>query len=1120
MKYFYFLLLMLFQFNFLLSNTIEIANDNGQASGHFYQPNRNYWEESVELVPDGPCKILALKIYYLGDTPANDTIYICGMPTAGNIYPTHYIWEYNTLIDPIIYEYDGNPGWKEIDISQYGLRSDGYDKFVIQHFMKPNGPWFAADNDGLKGLSWLGDPYTPNTNFYNIRGTIFYKTSGDFLVRLLVEYDYPIGNSSLPPPPPKLVNVTAQAGLSGSGEIAVADWNNDGFDDIFVGGNFFENQGDGTFRRVNTKLNITASAVQFADINNNGWLDVYAMVNGAFNYDLRMEFTRDQIYMNQGDGTFKPVRNQDLFALPYPDPLKDFKIGTLAQDSIFNPYNTCTPVWFDFDGDGNLDLYIANRRIEISGKPEIYCPDQLWLYNQDDTFNEDGMFINIRQIAQMDKGEPYNTATAGYYDVYGASAVDYNNDGKTDIFVATYRLAPDLLYKNNGDYTFTNVAAETGVRGAPTAAPNYFGHGMGSDWGDFNNDGFIDLCIGNLAHTDSRGSFSNPSLIFKNEGPPDFKFSDVRKKMGLKFHEGNAGALWLDLDLDGYLDLWHGKYSGGFGVFYLNQGPPEYRLLDITWEVNAVIDNPWTAARIDFDNDGDLDIIVAGRLLRNDLPRKGNWLALRLSGDPNDNVNMGALGSRVNVYADGKLFHRQLAGSSIGTHASQSSFELHFGIGNNAIADSILIYYSNGKVNKLTNIPANRRYRVPYMSNAIPSIMATPALESPQNFAQNQSRTPILSWYESGGAIKYIIQLANNASFTSNIAEGKFVYNFIENGTILNIADELESGVNWYWRAKAVWNNGNDTTSWSSVWSFFVGTPIPSTPELLYPNDGSINISVYTILEWTKSEYTLPYLPAPSYDLRIALDEDFTNIIAEYQGLANNSYTMLTPLPTGMLVYLQVRAVDINGEYEWSEARKFSTLPLPQKPTLVVPKNNEKYVEQRPYFSWNKIQNVLSYLVQIDKTELFTEPIYDRNDIMDTVFRVFSPRLDANEVYYWRVAARNEGGAGVWSDVWSFSTDLAPSVYSDDDSEKLQIEAYPNPTSDMVNIRIFTPTSTKLHLSIFDELGKEVAVVASGNYIDGIHQFKHNCASIVPGVYFIRLSANEETVSKKFVIQR
>jgi len=1115
MNYLYLLIILLLPSSSLISSIVEVSNDNGQVSGHFYQSNRGYWEESVTLVPDGPCKIIALKIYYLGDSPAKDTIYICGMPTAGNIYPTQYIWGYNTLIDPIAYDYDGRPGWKEIDISSYNLRSDGFDKIVIQHLMKPTGPWFAADNDGLKGLSWIADPYTPNPNFYNIQGTISYKTSGDFLVRLIVEYDYPIGNSSQSPPAPKLVNVTTQAGLTGGGEIAVADWNNDGFDDIFIGGNFFENQGNGTFKRVNDKLKITATAVQFADINNDGWLDVYAMLNGAFNYDLRMEFTRDQIYLNNGDGTFSPKRNQDIFALPYPDPLRDFKLGTLVQDSIFNPYNTCTPVWFDFDGDGHLDLYIANRRIEISGKPEIYCPDQLWIRD------EDGMFINIREVVQLDKGEPYNTSTAGYYDVYGASAVDYNNDGKTDIFVATYRLAPDLLYRNNDDYTFTNVAAETGVRGVPTASPIYFGHGMGSDWGDFNNDGYIDLCVGNLAHTDSRGSFSNPSLIFKNEGPPNFKFTDVRKKMGLKFHEGNAGSLWLDLDLDGYLDLWHGKYSGGFGIFYLNQGPPDYCLKDITWEVNAVIDDPWTAARIDFDNDGDLDVLIAGRLLRNDLPRNGNWLALRLSGNPNEKVNMGALGTRVNVYAGGKLFHRQIAGSSIGTHASQSSYELHFGTGNYAHADSILIHYSNGKVHKLTNIHANRRYRVPYMSGAIPSMVATPALASPQNFAQNQSNLPNLNWYESGGAEKYIIELSNNQNFTSNIDDNKIVYTYVINSNQLKISNELESMINWYWRARAVWNNATDTTSWSSVWSFFVGTPTPTTPILTYPENNSININVRTNFQWTKSVYSVPNNSDAMYDLRIATDDEFNNIIAEYFNLSNNSFNPNELLPSGANIYWQVRATDINGKYEWSDISTFSTTPLPEKPTLITPKNNEKYVEQRPYLYWNKLENAFAYHLQIDKSSDFTEPIYNRNDIMDTTFRVFSPRLDANEAYFWRVAGINDGGQGEWSDVWRFSTDLTPSVNQlPIDNNKLHIEAYPNPSSIIVNIRILNPDCSKIKISLFDEQGIEIEVIASGNYIDGIHQFNYDVSKLSQGIYFISFSANDAVVHKKILIQR
>lgn len=1088
------------------SQSVEVKKDNGIADKHLFLSNRLYWEESVELTPDGPCEVESIQIYYFGDKAGTDTLHIVGMPTAGNIYPTHYIWSYNELIDPIIINYDGIPGWKTIDLKGKGLRSDGFDKIVVQHFMKPNGPWFATDNDGLLGLSWIGDPYTPNANFYDIQGTIFYKSTGDFLVRLNVKYDFPFSESSAPAPPPTLVDVSQQAGISGGGEIAIADWNNDGWDDMFIGGNFFENNKNGTFTNVKDKLKITAQAVQFADIDNDGDLDCYAMVHGAFNWDLRMENTRDRIYLNEG-GSFKELTNNEVFNLPYPDPATDFKLGySNKQDSLFNPYNTCTPVWFDIDNDGRLDLYIANKRIEISGKPEIYCPDQIWW--QENLLK----FQNIRDVAQIGQGEPYSTQNAGYYDCYGASAVDYNNDNYTDIFVATYRIAPDNLFKNNADFTFTDMASISGAKGSPTASSNYYGHGMGSDWGDFDNDGDMDLCIGNLAHTDSRGRYSNPSIIFENSGTPDYKFTDKRRSMGLKFHEGNAGALWLDLDLDGYLDLWHGKYSGGAGVFYLNSGSPDFKLKDITWQANQVIQNPWVAARIDYDNDGDLDMLVAGKLIRNDLPRKGNWIAFRLSGNPSEAVNQNALGSKVKVYANGKMFYRQLAGSANGTHSTQSSFELHFGVGDAQTVDSVVIIYSNGKINKLESLKTNSSYNISYNQSAIRSILASPALDSPSNQSTNIPAKPTLKWYSVGSADKYIIELSNNTNFSNSANEKTF--SFESSKTNLDIEQAIDLQTNWYWRAKAI--SGTDTSAWSSVWSFYAGAVIPSLPQATKPAVNEENVNALATFSWNASTYSIFNPPVPKYDIQISDNIEFSTILFEYNNLSSTSYKSTDTLPAGADLFWRVRAKDVNGTYDWTSAIPFTVMPLTSKVQILSPSNGEEYISQRPLFIWNKVPLAKTYNLQISKFANFSELDYNKSDISDSSFKVFSPRLDTATIYFWRVAGMNDGGRGAWSEVFTFNTNVVPSVIEHLISE---LKVYPIPAKTFLNIEMTLKEDVSLIFTLFDERGKTLVAYPEihnkvGSFIKTIET-----KDLPSGFYTLEIKSGENSKLVKFVVE-
>jgi len=269
------------------------------------------------------------------------------------------------------------------------------------------------------------------------------------------------------------------------------------------------------------------------------------------------------------------------------------------------------------------------------------------------------------------------------------------------------------------------VSRATTVIGLPTADPSTFGHGMGSDWGDWNNDGYGDLAVGNLGHPDWRASVSNPSLLYVNNGPPSWSFSEKHSLVGVKFYEMNAGMAWADLDLDGNLDLWHGQIAyEAYGVgatrnarLYMNQGPTEnYRLIDRTWELGARIHGAWTAVRFDYDRDGDVDLLCASgtenvRLFRNDMPATGSSLTLRLSttaaATPRD-----AYGAQVNVYSGTRMFTRQLPGTPVGGRCSQHSRDLFVGIGTSTTIDSCIVVWPNGDRKALTNLTLNRTYDV------------------------------------------------------------------------------------------------------------------------------------------------------------------------------------------------------------------------------------------------------------------------------------------------------------------------------------------------------------------------------------------------------------------------
>ncbi|MBK9248932.1 MAG: CRTAC1 family protein [Ignavibacteria bacterium] len=699
-----------------LQAQVLLQRDDGKIGGnHSNLPAGS--EETLILTPVGPCSVQELSIYLSGSRSGKDTILIVGDPSEGAIVATAWVWHYNTLGSFVI-DYPGTPGWYTIDTKNSGIRSDGFDRIVVQHRTKSGGPYFSIDGSAqtVPYGSYLLNPFVNNS----LGGPgNYYLASGDFLVRASVVYTHTDGsNGSRPRPYPTLLDVTKQAGLTSSDgkpisadQVSVSDWNSDGYDDIAIGSKFFENQKNGTFKDVSTKVNITAGATAWGDIDNDGKPDVFAL-NGWGN---------DKVYHNNGDGTFTDV--------------------TVAS-KIVNNYPGVTPLFLDINHDGFIDLFIANGRKgeTINGQYiETYYPDQLWKNNGD------GSFFNMTANSGIASAEP-----APYFDCWSASVCDYNVDGWPDIFVANYRLAPDKLFKNNGNGTFTDVGAATGVQGVPTAQAGYFGHGMGSDWGDFNNDGLPDLAVGNLGHPDWRGAVSNPSLIFKNNGAPNYTFTEMHQEMGLKFFEMNAGILWFDANLDGNLDLWHSQYAyeaagtngspSRYSRMYLNQGiTTNHRLRDVTWEYGPLIHGAWSAARLDFDGDGDEDLIVASptenlKLFRNDIPRNGNWVKFRLVGNPAKGVSSEAFGSSVTVFASGKKHLRQLSGSTVGARSSQSSNELHFGIGYDTQFDSVIVKFPDGTSKKYLGLKANKSYTIRYGSDTVTTIgVPTPALLKPSN---------------------------------------------------------------------------------------------------------------------------------------------------------------------------------------------------------------------------------------------------------------------------------------------------------------------------------------------------------------------------------------------------
>lgn len=447
----------------------------------------------------------------------------------------------------------------------------------------------------------------------------------------------------------------------------------------------YRNNGDGTFTDVTAQSGFEKNygygmGCISADYDNDGDADLYLTNYG-----------KNQLYRNNGDGTFSDVTTLAGVG--------DIKWSVSAS-------------FGDYDLDGFLDLYVVNYldyQIEtahpcILAGVHIYCGPHEYPGAQDTLYrnNGDGTFTDVT----IKSGVSY--AGKGL----GVLFTDYNDDGLPDIFVANDAVE-DFLYHNNGDSTFTDVAVSAGIaynsEGRATAS-------MGIANGDYDNDGLLDLFITNFS--------LEVNSLFHNDGNGFYTMTTFETGLAeSSFSQLGFGTQFLDADNNGTLDLfvanghvWDNvcKITPSLSYkqtcqFFSNTGKGIFR--DISDKVGAFFTHPVVARGTsigDYDNDGDLDILVSCSndkpvLLRNDTKLKNNWLKIELEGNKS---NRDGIGSKVVVRTDGLTQVKEVI--SGGSYASGSEPSLLYGLGTNSDVLSIEVKWTSGHIQKLENIHANQ----------------------------------------------------------------------------------------------------------------------------------------------------------------------------------------------------------------------------------------------------------------------------------------------------------------------------------------------------------------------------------------------------------------------------
>jgi len=532
------------------------------------------------------------------------------------------------------------------------------------------------------------------------------------------------------PTPPKVnfVDIAARVGLTaktvagdekrkkyiiettGSG-AAFFDYDNDGWPDVFlVNGStlaglpngqgptshLYHNNGDGTFTDVTRKAGVAVTGwgqgVCAGDYDNDGWVDLYVTFWG-----------HNVLLHNNGDGTFTDVT----------------KKAGLWRDSV--RWGTgCAFV--DYDRDGHLDLFVSEyvdfdpnhtpepgssslcqwKGISVMCGPRGLNGTRNELYHN----NGNGTFTDVSEKSGISKTDPYYCFTA--------LTGDFDNDGWPDIFVACDS-TPSLLFHNNHDGTFTEIAVKAGV------AYNEDGReeaGMGADAGDYYGDGWLHIIRTNFS--------DDTSTLYHNNG--DGTFTDVTYVSGLGANTQflGWGTLFVDVDNDGWPDLFMANGhvypevdANGLNstfrerkVLYWNQHNGKFK--DISLDAGPGITTPFNShgvAAADFDNDGAVEILVNNShdppsLLKNN-GEHGRWLSLKLVGTKS---NRDAIGARVTVSAEG---HRQLQEvRSGGGYISQSDFRLHFGLGKATKAETVEVKWPSGLRQVFHDVDADKFYQI------------------------------------------------------------------------------------------------------------------------------------------------------------------------------------------------------------------------------------------------------------------------------------------------------------------------------------------------------------------------------------------------------------------------
>jgi enediyne biosynthesis protein E4 len=484
------------------------------------------------------------------------------------------------------------------------------------------------------------------------------------------------------------------------------DFDNDGWMDIYLVNSgpsdffnpktpirnaLYRNNHDGTFTDVTEKAGVGCGKMgcfgmgaAAGDFDGDGWQDLYVTNYG-----------RNVLYHNNGNGTFADVTD---------------KAGVAAPN-----WSTCA-VWFDYDGDSKLDLFVSSF-VQYSSTGSIFCGDnrigkryycvpRVFKPRSSFLFHNDGAgkFTDVSQSTGISAAQGKS---------FGVVATDVNNDGLSDLFVANDTM-PNFLFVNKGKGKFEEAGLLSGVAYSDSGAPR---SGMGVDAADYDSDGWQDLFVANIDQELFSLYQNQKDLTFIDKPGEIGQATRLLSGWGLKFfdydNDGDPDLILANGHPDDMVEIQSLKVKYREPLLMFENDNGKYK--NVSAQSGAAFTKDWPARGLsvgDYDNDGDLDVLIVNNgdvpiLLRNDGGNRNNWLGLQLVATKS---NPEAVGAMITWEAAGlkKSRLKTTGGSYLSSHDPREIL----GLGQATKVTSVQIKWPSGQIDKLTDLPINKYVKV------------------------------------------------------------------------------------------------------------------------------------------------------------------------------------------------------------------------------------------------------------------------------------------------------------------------------------------------------------------------------------------------------------------------